>query len=77
MWLQTDVFEGPSQTDPKAFNHLMMAQDTGGAIRGPVRGDVFWGHGTDAYERAGSMKSGGRYWILLPNSLAMQKISTN
>jgi membrane-bound lytic murein transglycosylase A len=45
---------------------LMVAQDTGGAIRGPVRGDVFWGHGADAAERAGRMRSKGRYWILLP-----------
>ncbi|WP_025897382.1 murein transglycosylase A [Sneathiella glossodoripedis] len=73
VWLQTEVFAGPSQTDPDPFNHLMMAQDTGGAIRGPVRGDVFWGHGRDAYDAAGSMKSKGRYWILLPNSLVKQK----
>lgn len=77
MWLETEIFEGPSQSVPKAFNHLLMAQDTGGAIRGPVRGDVFWGHGAEAYDRAGSMKSEGRYWILLPNSLIVQKISPN
>lgn len=46
---------------------LMVTQDTGGAIRGPVRGDVFWGYGEQAEELAGPMKSQGRYWILLPN----------
>jgi membrane-bound lytic murein transglycosylase A len=45
---------------------LMMAQDTGGAIRGAVRGDVFWGYGELAEQTAGAMKSEGRYWILLP-----------
>ena len=45
---------------------LMVAQDTGGAIRGAVRGDVFWGYGDHAESVAGSMKSSGQYWILLP-----------
>jgi len=45
---------------------LMVTQDTGGAIRGPVRGDVFWGYGAQAEKLAGPMKSKGRYWILLP-----------
>lgn len=48
------------------INRLMIAQDTGGAIRGPVRGDFFWGHGPEAYELAGKMKSQGRMWLLLP-----------
>ena len=37
----------------------MVAQDTGGAIRGPVRGDVFWGAGPEAEHLAGHMKSPG------------------
>ncbi len=48
------------------WRRLMIAQDTGGAIRGPVRGDVFWGAGAGAEARAGVMKSRGRYWLLLP-----------
>lgn len=48
------------------LRRLMLAQDTGGAIRGPVRGDVFWGHGEEAERLAGPMKSDGRYWALLP-----------
>lgn len=48
------------------LQRLVVAQDTGGAIRGVVRGDVFWGHGADAAERAGRMRSRGRYWVLLP-----------
>lgn len=56
--------------DAKArIRRLMVAQDTGGAIRGPVRGDVFWGHGVEAEQRAGLMKSPGRYWLLLPKGV--------
>lgn len=72
IWLETELID--EQTEERTpFNRLMMAQDTGGAIRGPVRGDVFWGHGDEAYEKAGSMKSEGRYWILLPNTVAIKK----
>jgi membrane-bound lytic murein transglycosylase A len=57
--------------DPAArVRRLMVAQDTGGAIRGPVRGDVFWGAGDEAEERAGRMRSRGRWWLLLPAGVA-------
>jgi membrane-bound lytic murein transglycosylase A len=63
--------------DPASrLQRLVVAQDTGGAIRGPVRGDVFWGHGADAAERAGRMRSAGRYWILLPRPDAMTVAGT-
>ena len=53
--------------DPaRPLRRLAVAQDTGGAIRGAVRGDLFWGAGLDAEERAGRMKSPGRYYVLLP-----------
>ncbi|KAA0580253.1 murein transglycosylase [Azospirillum sp. B21] len=51
------------------LQRLLIAQDTGGAIRGPVRGDVFWGHGTEAEQKAGVMKSRGTYALLLPKSV--------
>lgn len=57
--------------DPtRRVRRLMVAQDTGGAIRGVVRGDVFWGTGMEAGERAGRMRSSGRLWLLLPKPLA-------
>jgi membrane-bound lytic murein transglycosylase A len=61
VWLDT--------TDPldgTPIQRLMVAQDTGGAIKGAVRGDVFWGWGADAEARAGKMKSTGRDFVLLP-----------
>ena len=52
------------------LRRLVMAQDTGGAIKGVVRGDVFWGAGEQAEFIAGHMKSPGRWYALLPRSLA-------
>lgn len=51
------------------LNRLMVAQDTGNAIRGPLRADFFWGYGEQADSYAGRMKQDGRLWILLPNGL--------
>ena len=51
------------------LRRLMIAQDTGGAIIGPVRGDYFWGAGDQARQAAGRMKQTGQLYILLPRSL--------
>jgi len=63
VWLNT--------TDGKGQNlqRLMIAQDTGGAIKGVVRGDFFWGAGFEAAEQAGAMQSIGRAFILLPKDM--------
>jgi membrane-bound lytic murein transglycosylase A len=52
------------------LQRLVLAQDTGGAIRGAVRADYFWGFGDEAGERAGTMKQSGMLWILLPKMSA-------
>ena len=54
----------------KPLNRLVMAQDTGGAIRGAVRADFFWGFGADAGAQAGRMKQQGQMWVLLPTEMA-------
>lgn len=54
----------PNSTRP--LNRLVLAQDTGSAIKGPVRADYFWGFGADAGAQAGKMRQQGRMWILLP-----------
>ncbi len=56
--------------DGRALRRLVLAQDTGGAIRGPVRGDLFWGFGAEAEAAAGSMRAEGAYYLLLPKRLA-------
>lgn len=50
------------------LQQLMVAQDTGGAIRNPVRADFFWGFGKEAGEKAGKMKQRGKMWLLLPRT---------
>ncbi len=60
LWLDTTAPSGES------IRRLVMAQDSGAAIKGPVRGDLFWGSGAAAFEQAGRMKAKGRVWLLLP-----------
>jgi membrane-bound lytic murein transglycosylase A len=52
------------------WSGLLIAQDTGGAIKGPVRGDIYFGTGPAAGERAGTMNAPGRLWVLLPRAVA-------
>lgn len=64
LWIDT--------TDPIAtgatLRRLVVAQDTGGAIKGPIRGDLFWGSGEEAGAVAGSMRQQGRWFLLLPKA---------
>ncbi len=53
--------------DDKPFNRLMIAQDSGSAIRGPVRGDIFWGRGPAAGHIAGRTKHNCDFYLLIPN----------
>lgn len=62
VWLETSVPGRPEIP----LNRLMMAQDTGSAIRGYNRADVFWGQGKDAERKAGLMKQPGQLFVLLP-----------
>lgn len=48
------------------MQRLTIAQDTGGAIRGAVRADLYWGTGAEAGARAGSMRQEGSLWLLWP-----------
>jgi len=54
----------PNGSEP--HQRLMMAQDTGGAIKGGVRADFYWGAGADAGRKAGAMKQSGKIWVFLP-----------
>ena len=65
VWLDTTDPLNPAQP----LRRLVVTQDTGGAIKGPVRGDLFWGFGDEAAQRAGHMKQTGRYYLLLPRSV--------
>ena len=61
----------PNSDQP--LRRLMMAQDTGGAIKGRIRGDFFWGMGDAAGAKAGRMKQAAKFWVLLPNLTEEQK----
>ena len=73
MLLNLELELGES-TKKETWQSLMIAQDTGSAIRGFARGDVFWGSGAHAALTAGKMKSQGTMIVLLPNSYAKQFI---
>jgi membrane-bound lytic murein transglycosylase A len=67
--LGVPVFLSTTQPNSEApLQRLMMAQDTGGAIKSAVRADFFWGFGPEAGEKAGRMKQRGMMWVLLPKS---------
>jgi membrane-bound lytic murein transglycosylase A len=57
----------------RPLQRLVMAQDTGGAIRGTVRADFFWGFGREAGELAGRMRQPLRMWMLWPKGAALPK----
>jgi len=58
------------------MQRLTIAQDTGGAIRGAVRADYFFGNGQQAATNARRMKERGQLWILLPRGLAVAQAAT-
>ncbi|MCA1324030.1 murein transglycosylase A [Herbaspirillum sp. alder98] len=61
----------------KPLQRLVVAQDTGGAIRGVVRADYFWGFGDEAEDMAGSMKQRGAMWVLLPKTMSVPATAGN
>jgi len=63
LWLDADDVNG------KQLRRLVVAQDTGGAIKGAVRGDLFCGAGADAETTAGGLQSRGKYYLLIPKSV--------
>ena len=65
----------PNSTQP--LKRLMMAQDTGGAIKGGVRADFYWGSGFEAGAKAGAMKQAGKLWVFLPKDFVFpQPVAT-
>jgi membrane-bound lytic murein transglycosylase A len=52
------------------IRRLVIAQDAGGAIKGPVRGDLFWGNGAGAAAGAGAMNARGHYYLMVPRPVA-------
>lgn len=68
MPLGAPVWLDSNDPDGHPLRRLMIAADTGTAIHGPVRGDIFWGNDDMAFTLAGRMKSQGRWFLLAPKS---------
>ena len=65
IWLNIKNKDTPIQT-------LVISQDTGGAIKGPIRGDLYCGIGNSAEKLAGNLKDLGEYYILIPKSVSLK-----
>jgi len=70
VWVDTNLPGPRMNVAGPPLRRLMVAQDTGGAIKGPVRGDIFFGFGDTAAALAGKMKSPGSWYVLIPNAAA-------
>ena len=68
--LGVPFFIDTTTPDGQTMQRLAVSQDTGGAIRGPARADIFFGFGAAAEEAAGKMKATGQLFVLLPKALA-------
>ncbi len=67
LWVETSV-------NGNDFNSLMVTQDTGSAIKGTVRGDIFFGYGEEAELKASSMSNYGKYFALIPRNIAQKLV---
>lgn len=67
--LGTPLWLDLSDVNGSALRRLVVAQDTGGAIKGAVRGDLFCGAGESAENTAGALQSRGTYYLLIPKSV--------
>lgn len=67
LWIDTRIPDANGRSATK-FRRMMIAQDTGSAIRGPIRGDIFFGTGKKAGEVAGRVKARGTMHVLLPKA---------
>lgn len=63
--------------EDRPLRRLMVAQDTGAAIKGPLRADFFWGTGEAALDFAGGMKQRGRFYILVPKAVAERRAAAS
>jgi membrane-bound lytic murein transglycosylase A len=74
VWIDAKLpLKGAAPED--SFQRLMVAQDTGSAIRGPARADIYFGHGQDIPSIAGRIKQFGQFVMLMPRSVAIDGAS--
>jgi membrane-bound lytic murein transglycosylase A len=72
IWIDAKLpIKGEAPVD--TFQRLVIAQDTGSAIRGPARADIYFGYGGDAPSIAGRIKQFGRFVMLVPKGIAVEE----
>ena len=70
IWIEAELpINGLAPVDP--FHHLMFAQDTGAAIKGPARADIYFGHGDNVEHVAGRIKQFGHFVMLVPKGVSL------
>src|SRR6476620_3406193 len=70
IWIDAE-FPIDSEKPETKFRHLLVAQDTGSAIVGPARADIYFGHGEEVGHIAGRIKQNGQFVMLVPQSVAV------
>jgi membrane-bound lytic murein transglycosylase A len=75
IWVETKV-PNTKIYNGRDYSRLFVAQDTGGAIKGPIRGDVFFGTGRKAELVAGNFKTKGKFFVLFPKTVAIPSVYT-
>jgi membrane-bound lytic murein transglycosylase A len=70
LWLETSYPREDKKLPLKPFHRIMVAQDVGGAIKGPIRGDIFFGSDKRSERYAWHMANRGRYFVLVPKGIA-------
>lgn len=79
IWINTTIidFDQDNNRFSKIYRRLLIAQDSGSAIKGAVRGDIFFGSGTLAENRASYLSAKGSYYLLLPTTIANKLMKAN
>jgi membrane-bound lytic murein transglycosylase A len=70
-WIEAEL-PIKSETPDTPFHRLMVAQDTGSAIVGPARADIYFGHGEEISHIAGRIKQHGNFYMMVPQTLAVE-----
>jgi membrane-bound lytic murein transglycosylase A len=70
IWIDAELPIESEKPETK-FRHLLFAQDTGSAIVGPARADIYFGHGEEISHIAGRIKQNGQFVMLAPQSVAI------
>ena len=71
IWVEAEL-PIKSEVPETPFNRLLIAQDTGAAIKGPARADIFFGHGDGIEHIAGRIKQHGRFVMLVPRDMGVK-----